>query len=73
MAKIQSWEVSDSFWEKVEPLIPAPERDPQKTYNRVGGGLTASLSHTTGHTVHVPRRFPMLRPFQACAANPALK
>ena len=39
MAKIQSWEVSDSFWQKVEPLIPQPERDSSKQYIRkVGGG-----------------------------------
>ena len=28
MAKVQSWEVSDSFWARVEPLIPKPKRDP---------------------------------------------
>ena len=38
MAKIQSWEVSDSFWEKIEPLIPEPQRDPSKTYKRKAGG-----------------------------------
>ena len=38
MPKIQSWEVSDSFWEKVSPLVPAPERDPGKTYRRKSGG-----------------------------------
>jgi transposase len=38
MAKVQSWEVSDKFWEKVEPLIPLPERDPTKTYKRKPGG-----------------------------------
>lgn len=39
MAKVKSWEVSDSFWQKVEPLIPQPERDPSKAYMRkVGGG-----------------------------------
>ena len=39
MKKIQSWEVSDAFWERVEPLIPEPQRDPNKTYKRkVGGG-----------------------------------
>jgi len=37
MARIQSWEVSDSFWEKVEPLIPPPERDPNKAYERKSG------------------------------------
>ena len=38
MARIQSWEVSDAFWEKVEPLIPPTERDPNKTYKRRAGG-----------------------------------
>jgi len=35
MAKIQSWEVSDKFWEKVEPLIPPSERDPTKSYKQL--------------------------------------
>lgn len=38
MAKIKSWEVSDSFWERVEPLIPKPQRDPNMTYKRKPGG-----------------------------------
>ena len=38
MAKIKSWEVSDAFWEKVEPLIPPPRRDPTKSYKRKPGG-----------------------------------
>ena len=39
MPKIRSWEVSDAFWEKVEPLIPPPKRDPNKVYKRkLGGG-----------------------------------
>ncbi len=38
MAKVQSWEVSDSFWARVEPLIPKPKRDPNKTYMRKPGG-----------------------------------
>ena len=38
MARTQSWEVSDSFWERVEPLIPKPERDPKKEYKRKTGG-----------------------------------
>jgi transposase len=38
MARIQSWDVSDAFWEKVEPLIPSTERDPDKTYKRKAGG-----------------------------------
>lgn len=33
MAKrIESWEVSDAFWERVNPLIPPPERDKEKSY-----------------------------------------
>lgn len=38
MAKIQSWEVSDAFWQKVEPLIPCPERDAATPYKRKPGG-----------------------------------
>jgi len=38
MPRIQSWEVSDAFWEKVAPLIPPPERNPQKAYTRKTGG-----------------------------------
>ena len=37
MATLHSWEVSDSFWAKVEPLIPLPKRDPNKTYKRKPG------------------------------------
>jgi len=38
MARIQLWDVSDAFWEKVEPLIPSIGRDPDKTYKRKAGG-----------------------------------
>ena len=38
MAKVKSWEVSDSFWKKVEPLIPSRKRDPNKKYQRKPGG-----------------------------------
>ena len=39
MAKrIQSWEVSDAFWERVNPLIPQPERDSERSYKRIAGG-----------------------------------
>jgi transposase len=40
MAKrLPSWEVSDCFWERVEPFIPKPERDKEKSYRRrIGGG-----------------------------------
>lgn len=37
--RLPSWVVSDSFWKRVEPLIPQPERDKERTYRRkVGGG-----------------------------------
>ena len=35
MPKIKSWEVSDSFWNLVEPLIPPPERDQNKEYKQI--------------------------------------
>ena len=37
-SRIKSWEVSDKFWEKVEPLIPKRKRDPKKKYQRKKGG-----------------------------------
>jgi transposase len=38
MPKIQSWEVSDSFWAKVDPLIPPVARNPNRVYKRKPGG-----------------------------------
>ena len=38
MARIQSWEVSDEFWNIVEPLIPVKKRDSEKIYKRKAGG-----------------------------------
>ncbi|ABK18913.1 transposase [Syntrophobacter fumaroxidans] len=38
MAEISSRQLSDAFWEKVEPLIPRPERDPERSYRRKPGG-----------------------------------
>lgn len=38
MPKIQSWQVSDAFWERVKPLLPQPVRDPRKRYKRKPGG-----------------------------------
>lgn len=35
---VKSWEVSDAFWEFVEPLIPKKTRDASKTYKRKAGG-----------------------------------
>ena len=34
----KSWKVSDSFWSKVEPLIPKVNRDKTKAYQRRKGG-----------------------------------
>ena len=34
----QQWGISDEFWEKVEPLIPAPPRKPASEYRRRPGG-----------------------------------
>lgn len=38
MARIQTWEISDEFWNLVEPLIPEETRIAGKTYNRKPGG-----------------------------------
>jgi transposase len=38
MAKVQSWEVSDEFWKRVEPLIPERKRESGKTFRRKPGG-----------------------------------
>jgi len=37
MGKVQSWEVSDGFWQRVAPLIPKPERKPIEQYKRRPG------------------------------------
>jgi transposase len=38
MARVRSWEVSDEFWKRVEPLIPQRERQADKTFKRKPGG-----------------------------------
>jgi transposase len=37
MKRLSSWEVSDAFWSRVEPLIPVKQRDPEKEYQRKPG------------------------------------
>ena len=32
--RLESWKVSDEFWERVEPLIPKKKRDGRRTYKR---------------------------------------
>ena len=44
MAKIRSWEVSNEFWKRVEPLIPKREREPSKTFRRKPGGGRKPMS-----------------------------
>ena len=36
--RIAAWEVSDAFWERVEPLIPQRQREAHKEYVRKPGG-----------------------------------
>jgi hypothetical protein len=64
MARIQVWEVSDSFWEKVEPLIPAPEHDPNKTYKRKTGGGRKPISSRKifGAIMYLPQTIPLIKP-----------
>ena len=38
MAQIKSWEVSDTFWSQVEPLIPVRQRPAGQSYKRKPGG-----------------------------------
>src|SRR4030043_968678 len=38
MSRLPSWAVSDAFWQRVEPLLPQPTRDPNKSYIRKKGG-----------------------------------
>ncbi len=45
MKKLAVWELSDSVWEKVEPHIPKPERDPNKVYKRKPGGGNKPLPY----------------------------
>ncbi len=45
MAKIQSWEVSDAFWSRVEPLLPRPQRKPEQTYRRKAGAGRKPLEY----------------------------
>lgn len=37
MGKVRSWEISDAFWERIEPLIPTPQRPPGLAYKRKPG------------------------------------
>ena len=37
MSRVNSWEVSDVLWSRVEPLIPVPERGPTRIYQRKPG------------------------------------
>jgi transposase len=37
MGRVRSWEVSDAFWKRVEPLIPGQKRDPERTFKRKPG------------------------------------
>lgn len=38
MAKAKSWEVTDDFWKRVEPLVPSRERLTEKSDVRKAGG-----------------------------------
>lgn len=42
---LKSWEVSDEFWSKVEPLIPAPKRDKTREYKRRRGAGRKTMDY----------------------------
>ena len=37
-SRLPAWEVSDAFWQRVEPLLPGRQRDVAKSYVRKTGG-----------------------------------
>ena len=37
MSKLQSWEVSDEFWRRAEPLLPTRQRSEDRAYQRKPG------------------------------------
>ena len=43
----KSWEITDEFWSKVEPLITKPRRDPNKTYQRRRGAGRKPMEYRT--------------------------
>jgi putative transposase len=45
MTRLPSWAVSDAFWKRVEPLLPPPTRDPNKSYIRKKGGGRKPLDY----------------------------
>jgi len=45
--KTKSWEVSDGFWSRVAPLVPAPKRDPNRVYKRKSGGGRKAIPDRT--------------------------
>ena len=45
MPRIQSWEVSDAFWERVQPLLAVPSRDSDRQYRRKPGGGRKPLDY----------------------------
>lgn len=45
MAKVRSWEVSDTFWNVVEPMIPQPSRAPEREYRRKPGAGRKPLDY----------------------------
>lgn len=38
MAKVKAWEVTDEFWQRIEPLIPIRQRVAEQSYTRKTGG-----------------------------------
>ncbi len=36
-ARANSWQVTNEFWARVQPLVPQPQRDPNKLYKRQAG------------------------------------
>jgi len=43
--KVESWELSDELWQRVEPILPKPGRDPGRQYLRKPGAGRKPLSY----------------------------
>src|SRR5579859_1673688 len=55
-SRLESWEVSDAFWKRVEPLIPQRRARPTKRkYERKPGGWTQAEAAAAGVRSHCVR------------------
>ena len=66
--RVDSWVVTDNFWQRVEPLIPARQRVPGKTYLRKPGAGRPAPARPRHLIATEPRSFPPIHSF-VCAVG----